>query len=284
MENDNNENWSLVITPKRKIFDIPIRDLIRYRDLIFLLVKRDFVVQYKQTILGPLWYLINPLVSTIMYTFVFGRLANIGTDGIPHTLFYFSGTMLWTFFAGCFTDCSNVFITNANIFGKVYFPRLVLPINYVFTNGIKIIIQFLLLCGIIVYFFVTENSIQPSLYLLLFPVVFLWIAAIGAGAGIIVSSLTTKYRDLKQLVAFALNLAMYATPVVYPISEIPEKFQWIGYVNPMSAPIELFRLWFFGTSSIDTNMILVSLGTTVVLVIAGLILFNQNEQNFIDVV
>lgn len=284
MENDNNENWSMIITPKRKILDIPIRDLIRYRDLIFMLVKRDFVVQYKQTILGPLWYLINPLISTIMYTFVFGRLANIGTDGIPHTLFYYSGTMLWTYFSGCFSDCSNVFITNANIFGKVYFPRLVLPINYVFTNGIKILIQFLLLCGIIVYYLVVENSIVPAWQLVFFPVIFLWIAAIGTGAGIIISSLTTKYRDLKQLVTFALGLAMYATPVVYPISEIPEKFQWIAYANPVSAPIELFRLWFFGTSSIDMNMILVSLGITVVLVITGLILFNQNEQNFIDVV
>jgi lipopolysaccharide transport system permease protein len=274
----------MIITPKRKILDIPIRDLIRYRDLIFMLVKRDFVVQYKQTILGPLWYLINPLISTIMYTFVFGRLANIGTDGIPHTLFYYSGTMLWTYFSGCFSDCSNVFITNANIFGKVYFPRLVLPINYVFTNGIKILIQFLLLCGIIVYYLVVENSIVPAWQLVFFPVIFLWIAAIGTGAGIIISSLTTKYRDLKQLVTFALGLAMYATPVVYPISEIPEKFQWIAYANPVSAPIELFRLWFFGTSSIDMNMILVSLGITVVLVITGLILFNQNEQNFIDVV
>jgi lipopolysaccharide transport system permease protein len=282
--NDNNENWSLIIKPKRKLLDLQIREIIRYRDLIFLLIKRDFVTQYKQTILGPLWYIINPLISTVMYTFVFGRLANIGTDGIPHTLFYYSGTMLWTFFAGCFTDSSNVFISNANIFGKVYFPRLVLPINYVFTNALKTLIQFLLLVAIFIYYLATGAEIRPSVLILLFPVLIIWIAAIGTGAGIIISSLTTKYRDLKQLVAFALNLSMYAAPVVYPLSEIPERFRWIAYANPVCAPIELFRYSFFGSGSLNNTMILSSVGITVSLVIFGLILFNQNEQNFIDVV
>jgi lipopolysaccharide transport system permease protein len=282
--NDNNENWSLIIKPKRKLFDLQIRELIRYRDLIFLFVKRDFVVQYKQTILGPLWYIINPLVSTVMYTFVFGRLANIGTDGIPHTLFYYSGTMLWTFFAGCFNDSSNVFINNAAIFGKVYFPRLALPINYVFSNAIKILIQFVMLIAILVYYLVRGTPLQPSWFMLLFPLLIIWLAAIGVGAGIIISSLTTKYRDLKQMVSFAIGLAMYATPVVYPLSEIPERFSWIAYANPVCAPIELFRNWFFGAASIDIPMILASLGITVLLVIVGLILFNQNERNFIDVV
>jgi lipopolysaccharide transport system permease protein len=282
--NDNNENWSLIIKPKRKLFDLKIRELIRYRDLIFLLIKRDFVTQYKQTILGPLWYVINPLISTIMYTFVFGRLANIGTDGIPHTLFYYSGTMLWTFFAGCFTDSSNLFINNAAIFGKVYFPRLVLPINYVFTNALKILIQFLLLMAFFIYYIAMGEAIRPSLFILLFPVLIIWLAAIGTGAGIIISSLTTKYRDLKQLVAFALNLAMYATPVVYPLSEIPERFRWIAYANPVCAPIELFRNYFFGSGSLNSTMILSSVAITVFLVLFGLILFNQNEQNFIDVV
>ena len=278
------QKWSMVITPKRKLLDLNIREIIRYRDLVFLFVKRDFVTQYKQTILGPLWYVINPLISTVMYTFVFGRLANIGTDGIPFTLFYYSGTMLWTFFSGCFTDSSNVFITNANIFGKVYFPRLVLPINYVFSNSIKILVQFVMLLVFFVYHLVIGSPIQPSWFMLSFPLLVIWLAAIGVGAGIIISSLTTKYRDLKQLVSFALNLAMYATPVVYPLSKIPERFQWVAYANPVCAPIELFRLWFFGSASVDMSMILASLGITVFLVIAGLILFNQNEQNFIDVV
>ncbi|MDR1839083.1 MAG: ABC transporter permease [Treponema sp.] len=278
------ENWSLIITPKRKLLDLQIRELIRYRDLIFLFVKRDFVTQYKQTILGPLWFVISPIISTVMYTFVFGRLANIGTDGIPYTLFYYSGTMLWTFFSTCFSDSSNVFINNAGIFGKVYFPRLVVPINYVFSSSIKIAVQFAMLMVIFIYYIFKGSPVQPSWFMLLFPLLILWLAAVGVGAGIIISSLTTKYRDLKQLVSFTLGLAMYITPVVYPISEIPQRFRWVAYANPVCAPIELFRKWFFGAASIDEYMILSSLGITVLLVLVGLILFNQNEQNFIDVV
>jgi len=278
------ENWSFIITPKRKLLDLQIRELIRYRDLIFLFVKRDFVTQYKQTILGPLWFMINPLISTVMYTFVFGRLANIGTDGIPHTLFYYSGTMLWAFFSNCFNDSSNVFTNNAGIFGKVYFPRLVVPINYVFSNSIKIAVQFAMLLILFIYHLSIGTPLQPSWFMLLFPFLILWLAAIGVGAGLIISSLTTKYRDLKNLVTFALHLAMYATPVVYPLSEIPERFDWVAYANPVCAPIELFRLWFFGSASINNSMVYASLGTTVLLVILGLILFNQNERNFIDVV
>jgi len=280
----NEENWSLIITPKRKVFDLQIRELIRYRDLIFLFVKRDFVTQYKQTILGPLWFVINPLISTVMYTFIFGRLANIGTDGIPYTLFYYSGTMLWTFFSGCFLDSSNVFINNADIFGKVYFPRLVAPINYIFSNGIKILVQFVMLSAFFVYHLIIGTPLQPTWFMLFFPLLVIWLAVIGVGAGIIVSSLTTKYRDLRQLVGFTINLFMYASPVVYPLSEIPKRFIWVAYVNPVCAPIELFRAWFFGSASVNRYMILSSLGISVFLVIIGLILFNQNEQNFIDVV
>jgi lipopolysaccharide transport system permease protein len=280
----NEEKWDLIIKPKRKLFDLQIREIIRYRDLIFLFVKRDFVTQYKQTILGPLWFIINPLISTVMYSFVFGRLANIGTDGIPYTLFYYSGTMLWTFFTGCFLDSSNVFINNANVFGKVYFPRLVVPINYVFSNGIKILVQFAMLLAFLAYHLFIGFPVKPSWFILLSPLLVIWLAAIGVGAGIIISSLTTKYRDLRQLVTFAINLVMYAAPVVYPLSEIPRRFIWVAYANPICAPIELFRLWFFGTASVDMNMILISLGITVLLVILGLVLFNQNEQNFIDVV
>jgi len=281
---NNGENWSLIITPKRKLLDLQIREIIRYRDLIFLFVKRDFVIQYKQTILGPLWFIINPLLSTIIYTFIFGRLANIGTDGIPHTLFYFSGTILWSFFASCFQECSNVFITNANIFGKVYFPRLVIPINFVFSNCIKTLIQFAMLVILLVYFILTGTTVHCGWQIVFLPFIFMWLAAISVGGGIIISSITTKYRDLRNLVGFGLSLAMYATPVVYPISEIPQRFQWIAFVNPVSAPIELFRKWFFGTATVDLNMILVSIGITAVLLFLGLILFNQNEQNFIDVI
>jgi lipopolysaccharide transport system permease protein len=283
MEN-NSENWSLIITPKRKLLDLQIRELIRYRDLIFLFVKRDFVTQYKQTILGPLWFVISPLFSTVMYTFVFGRLADIGTDGIPYTLFYYSGTMLWTFFSGCFSDVSNVFISNAGLFGKVYFPRLTVPINIVFTNGIRILVQFAMLLAFYIYHLSIGSPVKPSWFLFLFPLLIIWLAAIGVGAGIIISALTTKYRDLSKLVSFALGLAMYATPVVYPLSEIPSQFQWLAYANPVCAPLELFRLWFFGAGSANTITILSSLGISFVLLMGGLILFNQNERNFIDVV
>ena len=279
-----NESWTMIITPKRKLLDLRIRELIRYRDLVFIFIKRDFVVQYKQSILGPIWFIVGPIVATFMYTFIFGRLANIGTDGIPHTLFYYSGTMLWSFFSGCFSDASNVFIGNAGIFGKVYFPRLVVPISRVFSNTIKVLIQFALLMGIFIYFIFTDAPVQPSWQMLLFPLLLIWLAGIGTGAGIIISSLTTKYRDLIQLVSFALGLAMYITPVVYPISEIPIRFRWLAYANPVSAPIELFRSWFFGAASVNISMVFTSLGITVLLVFVGLVLFNQNEQNFIDVV
>jgi len=279
-----NENWSMTITPKRKLFDLNLRELIRYRDLIFLFTKRDFVVQYKQTLLGPAWYLVNAIVSTLMYTFVFGNLAKIGTDGIPHILFYYSGTMLWTFFASCFGDACNLFSNNAGIFGRVYFPRLVMPISRIFIHCIKYMIQFTLFMIIFMYLFFNGTPLLFSYNMFLFPVVILWLAAIGMGAGIIVSSLTTKYKDLQQLVAFALGLAMYATPVVYPLSEIPENFSWLAYANPVCAPIEVFRNFYFGASSVTTPMILASLGITVFLVLTGLILFNQNEKNFIDVI
>jgi lipopolysaccharide transport system permease protein len=279
-----NENWTLEIKSKRTLLDLQLRDVIRYRDLIFLFVKRDFVLQYKQTILGPLWLIIQPLFSTIMYTFIFGNLAKIGTNGIPFLLFYYSGTMLWTFFAGCFTDVSNVFINNANIFGKVYFPRLTVPISNVFTNITKIAIQFVMLMFFYAYYLIKGAPIHGSLWIIAFPLIFAWLAALGMGIGIIISSLTTKYRDLKQLVAFALGLAMYATPVVYPLSEIPIRFSWVNYINPVSAPIELFRIWFFGSGTVPLSMIFTSLAITAFMLILGLILFNQNEQNFIDVV
>lgn len=278
------ERWDLVIKSKRKILDLQLREVIRYRDLIYLFVKRDFATQYKQTVLGPLWFVINPLFSTFMYSFVFGNLAKIGTDGIPFILFYYSGTMLWTFFTGCFNDASNVFVNNANLFGKVYFPRLTVPISNVFSNITKITIQFACLLFFFGYYFFTGAPIKPSLLVLAFPVLFIWLAFLATGMGMIISSLTTKYRDLKQLVSFALGLAMYATPVVYPLSQIPVSFSWVTFINPVSAPIELFRVWFYGAGYVPPLMMITSLSLTALLFFIGLILFNQNERNFIDVV
>ena len=277
-------NWDMIIKPKRGLFNLNIREIIRYRDLVFLFVKRDFKTQYKQTILGPIWFVITPLISTIMYTFVFGNLAGIGTDGIPHILFYYSGTMLWTFFTSCFTSSSDVFVANAGIFGKVYFPRLVVPINFVFSHSIRAAIQFAMLMAFFIYYLVIGTPIYPSWQMILFPFLLVWLAAIGVGAGMILSSITTKYRDLRNLIGYVVQLAMYATPVVYPISQIPERFRWIAYLNPVSAPLELFRQWFYGVSSINSTMVFSSLGITSILVFIGLVLFNQNESTFIDVI
>jgi lipopolysaccharide transport system permease protein len=278
------KDWNIIIEPKRKLLDLQIRDIIRYRDLIYLFVKRDFVVQYKQTILGPLWFVISPLFSTVMYIFVFRNLAGIGTDGIPSLLFYYSGSMLWNFFAGCFTDASNVFINNINLFGKVYFPRLTVPISNVFSNLTKALVQFALLSVFYIYYLIAGVPVRGSWWIAAFPLIFVWLATVGTGMGIIISSLTTKYRDLKNLVTFALDLAMYVTPVVYPLSEIPIRFRWVGLINPVSVPIELFRVWFFGAGTVSCTQILASIATAVALLLLGLILFNQNERNFIDVV
>lgn len=281
---DNSENWSLVIKSKRKLFDLQLREVIRYRDLIWLFVKRDFVTQYKQTILGPLWFIINPLMSTVMYTFVFGNLAKIGTDGIPFVLFYFSGTMLWKFFTGVFNDSSNVFLSNAGLFGKVYFPRFTVPIANIFNNLTRVAVQFATLIAFYVFYLVTSDKVHPSWALIGFPLLLMWLAAIGLGYGLVISALTTKYRDLKQLVSFALDLAMYATPVVYPLSQIPSQFSWVVYANPVAAPVELFRIWFYGAGHVSMPMVLSSLGLTAFFLILGLVMFNQNERNFIDVV
>lgn len=278
-----NNNWDLILLPDRKLLNIPIRDVIRYRDLIILFIKRDFTTQYKQTILGPLWFVINPLISAIIYSFVFGHLANLSTDGLPHILFYYSGTMLWTFFSSCFTDATNIFVNNKDLFGKVYFPRLTVPISNMFGNFTRIGVQFLFFTGFFVYYLFINTVLKPSFALVFFPFLLVWIAFLATGTGMIISALTTKYRDLKFLVAFALNLTMYATPIVYPLSQIPEKFHWVSYVNPMSAPVELFRIWFFGAGHVPYQVIISSLVQTALFLFLGLIMFNQNERNFIDV-
>ena len=278
------KEWDLIIEPKRKLLDLPIREVIRYRDLIVLFIKRDFVTQYKQTILGPLWFVISPLISTVMYIFVFGNLARLSTDGVPQILFYYAGTMLWAFFSSCFTDASNIFVTNKDLFGKVYFPRLTVPISNVFGNLTKVAVQFVFLLIFFIYYLVTADVLKPSFAVLAFPLLLVWIAALGTGMGMIISSLTTKYRDLRILVTFSLNLAMYATPVVYPISQIPKRFSWVLYANPVSVPVELFRVWFYGAGTVTVGVACISIAETILLLFLGLIMFNQNERNFIDVV
>ncbi|GHU61503.1 transport permease protein [Spirochaetia bacterium] len=280
----NDERWDTIITPQTKILDLRLREVIRYRDLVWLFIKRDFTTVYKQTILGPIWFILNPLFSTIIYSLVFGSLAKIGTDGIPYLLFYYGGSMLWTYFSACFTDASNVFSNNVNLFGKVYFPRLTVPLSRVFSNMITTLIQFATLMCFYVFYLVTGTDINPQWWALAFPLLFIWIAMFATGIGMLISSLTTKYRDLKQLVMFGLSLAMYATPIVYPLSQVPDKFRWVFYLNPLSAPIELFRLWFYGAGFVPPPMICLSIGLTLFFFLLGLIMFNRNERTFVDVI
>lgn len=279
-----NQQWDMILQPNSRFLDLKIRELIHYRDLVLLFIKRDFTTAYKQTILGPLWYIIQPLFSAVIYTFIFGNLAQIGTDGIPYLLFYYAGTMLWTYFTGCLNSASGVFTNNSNVFGKVYFPRLTVPISTTVGNMIKLGIQFLMLIIFYIYYLITGSPVRPSLGVLAFPLLVLWLGFLGTGIGMAVSALTTKYRDLNQLLAFGLSLAMYATPVVYPLSEAPDKLLWIFYINPVSAPIELFRIWFYKAGSVPTPMLLISIAETLLFFFAGLVLFNKNERTFIDVI
>lgn len=282
--NTENEKWDLVLEPKNKLLDLRLREVIKYRDLVLMFIKRDFTTAYKQTILGPIWYIVQPLVSTVMYTFIFGNLAEIGTDGVPYLLFYFAGTMLWTYFTGSLNSASSVFSSNAGMFGKVYFPRLTVPISTTVGHIIKLGIQFACLLVFYIYYLIVGANIHPTWWVLGFPLLILWIGFMGCGLGMIISALTTKYRDLNQLLSFGLSLAMYATPIVYPLSEAPANLAWVFYINPMSAPVELFRIWFYGAGSVPTSMILISLAVTAVCFFCGLILFNRNERTFVDVV
>jgi lipopolysaccharide transport system permease protein len=284
-QNTDTEKWDTVITPQIGLFDLQIREVIRYRDLVTLFIQRDFTTIYKQTVLGPLWFVINPLFSTVVYTFVFGNLAQLGTDGIPHLLFYYTGTMLWTYFSTCFNDASNIFVTNAGVFGKVYFPRLTVPLSRAISNAITMLIQFATLICFYIFFLASgKTSVHPSWWALTFPLLFAWIAVLSTGTGLLVSALTTKYRDLRQVVTFGLNLLMYATPVVYPLSQAPEQYRFFLYFNPLSAPVELFRVGFFGAGYVPPAMILLSSIMTIILFFLGLVMFNTFERTFVDVI
>lgn len=280
----NSGNWTSVIGPKRGWCDIRVKELFYYWDLIILFVRRDFVAIYKQTILGPLWFLLQPLFSTIVFTIIFGKIARIPTDGLPQILFYMSGIVVWNYFAGCLTSTSDTFVKNASIFGKVYFPRLVVPISVVMTNLLTFLIQFVLFLAFFFYFFLKGSSIHPNLWILTTPVLLIQMAALGLGVGIVVSSMTTKYRDLAFAVGFGVQLWMYATPVVYPMSQIPMKWQWIYALNPMAVIVETFRFAFLGAGSIQSWHLGLSLAVTLLIIVAGIILFSRIEKTFMDTV
>ena len=278
------ENWTTIIKPKTGWFDINLKELVQYKDLIIMFVKRDFKTMYKQTILGPLWIIINPLMTTLMYTIVFGNIANIPTDGMPQIVFYMLGTTVWTYFSSCLTKTSSTFTGNAAIFGKVYFPRLVTPISTVISGLINFGVQFLMFLGFMAYFMIKGSPIEPNLWILITPLLLVQLAALALGFGIIISSMTTKYRDLAVLVGFGVQLWMYATPVVYPASQIGGKLKTLMMLNPVSPIVESFRYAFLGSGSIPWNYLGISVVTTLVVLFAGVVLFSRVEKTFMDTV
>ena len=273
-----------VVSAKRGLFNLNLKELWKYRDLVILFVKRDLKNVYKQTVLGPLWIVINPFLSTFVFTVIFGIIANISTDGIPQFLFYMSGNILWSFFSNCFNRASSTFLSNARIFGKVYFPRFVMPLSGIIYNSITFLVQFVMFAILVAVYALTGANVHPNLIVLALPILLIHIAFLGTGTGLIISSLTTKYRDLNVLVSFGLTLWMYLTPVVYPVSQIPESFRFIMLLNPVAPIMETFRYAFLGSGSFEWFFLLISAAVTAVLLILGMIVFNQVEKNFIDTV
>ena len=282
----NPTDWDLEIKPQSSLFDLNLREVWRYRDLMMLFVKRDFVAQYKQTILGPLWHLIQPLFTTIVFLMVFGNIAGIPTDGVPPVLFYMSGITIWNYFSSCLTNTSNTFVANAGIFGKVYFPRLVIPVSVVLSNIVRLGIQFGLLLGVMVFYWIRgEAQVHIGLSWMLLPLLVLLMAGIGLGVGIIISSLTTKYRDFTVLIGFAVQLLMYATPVAYPLSFLKSKnFAYLIEWNPLSAVVEGFRYALFGVSSFDMSSLIYPSVFMVVVLFIGTMIFSKVERTFMDTV
>ncbi|MDD2239276.1 MAG: ABC transporter permease [Kiritimatiellae bacterium] len=276
--------WDLVIEPPKGWFDLHFKDLWRYRDLMGLFVRRDFVASYKQTILGPLWHIIQPLLTTLMFTVVFGRIAGLPTDKVPQFVFYMAGTTVWSYFANCLTRTSNTFIANAGIFGKVYFPRMVVPVSVVMSQLIAFSIQFTFFLFVYGLFWAKGAPIQPNWAVGLLPLLLLMMAGLGLGFGVIISSLTTKYRDLQVLVGFGVQLWMYATPVIYPLSTMPDHYRWIIAANPLTAIVETFRYGFFGTGVFSWAYLAYSGGFTVLLLLLGMAVFNRVERTFMDTV
>jgi lipopolysaccharide transport system permease protein len=284
-KNHPSEAWDLVIQPNTPWWDLQLGDVWRYRDLMWMFVRRDFVSVYKQTILGPLWFFIQPLLTTSMFTLIFSNVAKLPTDGLPPMLFYLAGITPWNYFSTCLSKTSSTFVSNAHIFGKVYFPRLVTPLSIVISNLIQFAIQFVLFFGFFIYYLAKGEPMTPNWMgiILLIPALLALMALLGLGSGIVISSLTTKYRDFTFLVAFGVQLAMYATPVIYPTSMVPEKYRiWID-LNPMSPVIEAFRAVFLGGTIPWTGLGIATIVTTLFLFI-GILLFKRVERDFMDTV
>ncbi len=277
-------NKEIVISSKGNTWGVKISDLLSYRNLLYMLVKRDFITQYKQTILGPIWFLIQPLISAMAYLIIFGRLADLGTDSIPQVLFYFSGTILWTFFTEVLNKTSRVFVSNKELFGKVYFPRSIVPISYVIGGIIKLSIQLLLFAAMYIYYIIRNEISFSGWKIFVSFLVILWISLLSTGLGMIITSITTKYRDIAIALEFFISLLMYGTPVVYPMSETDGLLRFIIELNPLTAPVEMFRYSFFGVFTAPLWSVLYSLVIAIVIMLYGMLIFGKNEQIFIDVI
>jgi lipopolysaccharide transport system permease protein len=274
-----------IIRPHRSLFDLRLIELWNYRDLLFMFVKRDFLASYTQTILGPLWFFIQPIFTTIMFVFVFGNIAGISTDGQPKILFYLSGLVIWNYFSDCLNKTANVFVANAGIFGKVYFPRLITPLSIIVSGLLRFSIQFLLFIGVFIfYYFKGEVIFHWNATIGILPVLLILMAGFALGLGMIISSLTTKYRDLAMFIGFGVGLLMYATPVIYPSNSVPSKYLYIVNANPISPIVETFRYAFLGSGGFSFMHLMYSLICMLVFLFAGIIIFNKVEQNFMDTV
>lgn len=280
------ENWTTVIKPKNKLLSVDFKEIWQYRDLFSMFVKRDIITQYKQTVLGPAWFFVQPILTTIMFMVVFGGIAKIGTDGLPQPLFYLAGISIWQYFADCLNKTSNTFVTNANIFGKVYFPRLIVPFSIVASNLVRFVIQLSLFVAVYLYYVIfTDVSVIPNTYALLFPILVVIIAGLAFGFGILFSSMTTKYRDLTILLAFFVHLWMYATPVIYPLSTITnETVLLVMQLNPMTSIIETFKYGMLGVGTFSWGALAYSFGFMVVLLSIGIVVFNKVQKSFMDTV
>lgn len=279
------EKWTTVIKSRNGLFDINLREIWQYRDLFTMFVKRDIITSYKQTILGPLWFFIQPALTTVMYMVVFGGIAGISTDGLPQALFYMAGILCWQYFSDCLNKTSNTFVANQSMFGKVYFPRLVVPLSTVVSNLIKMFIQFILFVIVYIYYIAKGVAVAPNWYFCLFPLLILMLAGIALGFGIIISSLTTKYRDLTVLFTFIVQLWMYATPVIYPLSTITsEKMRALMLLNPITSIIEAFKYGALGVGSFEWSYLAYSFCFMIVLIALGIAVFNKVQRSFMDTV
>ncbi len=276
--------YTTVIKPKNRLFEVDLEEIWQYRDLFSMFVKKDIITQYKQTILGPAWYFIQPALTTIMYMVVFGGIAKISTDGLPQPLFYLAGIVCWQYFSDCLNKTASTFTTNQHIFGKVYFPRMIVPLSTVTSNLVRMGIQFLLFIGVYVYYLLSGVQVAPNIYILLLPLLVLMLAGLSLGFGVIISSLTTKYRDLTILFTFIVQLWMYATPVIYPLSTMSPDKQWIMAINPVTSILETFKYGMMGVGTFSWGMLAYSFVFMVVLMGIGIVVFNKVQRSFMDTV